>query len=128
MTKLSPQKKDRLVYIIVFISIFLIIWIISSVMFMMNSEMYRAMIVQLGSKFSVFLLTAFFGYGFSSIFTGVYLFVKFIKNKPAYLKILSGVLFMFTMALIVYGGMFVSIPYLIYNFYKLLKKESEGVR
>lgn len=55
------------------------------------------------------------GYLFASIVSGIILFVRFIKNKPAWVKIICIVLFLFVFVVVYFIGTITLVSYFFYN-------------
>lgn len=63
------------------------------------------------------------GYGFSSILSGILLFTRFISKRGLIFKVICCCLFPFTIAVIVYIGVFLLVPYGIYNIYAIMQTQ-----
>ena len=65
------------------------------------------------------------GFGFSAIVSILILSVRYFKTKGTTFKVVASVLWPLTFAACVYVGIFIYIPYQIYNIVKIVKLSKE---
>ena len=112
-------KKNRIEYLICTLSVLITGFIMYG---------YLASLQPLGdeSKLKSFLLFGFLGgIGFSALVSTIILSVSFFKKRSFAFKVIASILWPITFGVCVYCGLFVYIPYQIYNVVKIISLTKE---
>lgn len=110
-------KKQRIEYLAVTLCVFISAFLIYA--FLGNMQSFGN-----EDKIQSFLLYGLLGgYGFSSILSGIILFVRFISKKSLIFKIMASVFWPISLAGLFYIGVLGYIPYQIYNVVKIIQEK-----
>lgn len=113
------NKRKRLEYLIITASVFLSGFIIYGFVGSMQP------LINDNKAISFLACGVFGGFGFSIILSTIILSSRFFTKRGLAFKVISAILWPITFACCFYAGVFMYIPYGIYNIIMLIKKEPQ---
>ena len=111
------SKRKRLEYLIITACVLLSGFIIYGLVGSIQPQINDSKII------SFFVFSALGGFGFSMMLSSIILCSRFFQKRGLTFKIVSSILWPITIACCLFVGVFMYVPYGIYNIIMLIKKE-----
>lgn len=123
--KKSNEYKNAKIYFISVICMFIAVTIIFIVLYIMGNNIYPLFLIETENSLSlkeVILSSVVMSYIFCSVYTGISVFISFIKKIPVWVTAVLLVIFPITFLFIEITGMIMVIPEIIMSVKAIIKK------
>ncbi|MCL2225417.1 MAG: hypothetical protein FWB96_10680 [Defluviitaleaceae bacterium] len=120
---IKQREQFNLVICILFAVLFVLFGGLGLLLFSSDVGMFENLPPIVGAVLAVFLYGLWAAWSFTGLVGGVWLGCRFLSQRGTLWIILACVFFMFTMQIFWLVGFFVTIPFVIYNFVKIKRRD-----